>query len=342
MIKKIIIGFILFTLIAGGFTAFQVWKYLYKPNTSDGKNLIFFIYSTDTFESVKVRLSEKQYIHNINTFDWVARKMNLPNHIYEGHYVIPATVGNKELITLLRSGIQEPVQITFNNIRTKEHLAQTLSKQLQVDSTDIIERLHNESYALQFGFTADNFGCMFIPNTYELYWSISTDALFERFSKEYKSFWNKARLQKAKRLNLTPIEIGILASIVEKETAVREEYPIIAGVYLNRLKRRMPLQADPTVVFAIGDFTIKRVLNKHLEVNSPYNTYKNLGLPPGPIGIPSPQTIDGVLNAAQHNYFYFCAKDDFSGRHAFAKTLRQHNQNAQLYRQALSKRKIFK
>lgn len=342
MMKKIIVVIILLALIAGSVIAYQGWRFLYKPNINAETSLVFFVYSNDNFESVKSRLNDSKLLHNTHTFDWVAQKMNLPNHIYAGRYIIPPTAGNKDLVTLLRSGIQEPVKITFNNIRTKESLAQILANQLEMDSVDIAERLYNETYAQKFGFTTENFACMFVPNTYELYWSIGADALFERFSKEYKAFWNDNRREKAKKLDLTPIEISILASIVEKESAIIDEYPVIAGVYLNRLKKGMPLQADPTVVFAVGDFSIKRVLNKHLEINSPYNTYKNAGLPPGPIGIPSPQAIDGVLNHTQHNYLYFCAKADFSGRHAFSKTLRQHNENARLYRQALSKRKIYK
>jgi UPF0755 protein len=342
MMKKIVITLIILTILGGSAVAYFAWQYIYKNNIAKNKPTEVFIHSGDNFDDLINQLKTNEILINPRSFRYLATKMNLPSHVYPGRYIINPGTNNKKLVTKFRSGAQAPLMITFTSIRTKEKLASVLAQQIEIDSASIVERLYNNDYAKTFGFTAENFACMFIPNTYEMYWNISVDALFKRMHKEYRAFWNKSRKQKAAALNLSPVEVCILASIVEKESALTKEYPIIAGVYHNRLQRGIPLQADPTVVFATGDFTIKRVLNKHLKIDSPYNTYKYRGLPPGPIGIPSTKVINGVLNKQDHKYFYFCAKDDFSGQHVFAKTLRQHNQNARLYRQALNRERIYK
>jgi UPF0755 protein len=342
MMKKIIVYLLIITLITSGVIGYLAWKYIYKSNTGHTEKISFYITHKDDFGSVIQKLKNKKIIEDAVSFEWVANKMNLVNHIYSGRYIIKPGLNNKELIELLRSGQQTPVKITFNNIRTKPQLAERLASQIEPDSAEIAELLHNKSIANKYGFDNESFLCMFIPNTYEVYWDISTEQLFDRMKKEYHRFWTDEKTQKAKSLGLTPAEVSILASIVQKESSIIEEYDEIAGVYYNRLKKGMKLQADPTVVFATGDFGIKRVLHKHLETDSPYNTYKYYGLPPGPISLPSIQAINSVLNKSSHNYLYFCAKDDFSGKHVFAKTLKQHNQNARLYRKALNKRKIYK
>ncbi len=342
MLKRIIIFLFVAIFISLAVMGYLGWKYVYKSNVNISADQVsFYIYSTDNYKDVANRLDSLNIVEDAETFDWIAKKMNFPNHVYPGHYILQNGMNNRDLVKLLRSGKQTPIQITFNNIRTRPQLAGVLANQIEPDSAPIAEQMLNAEYAQKFGFNNENFGCMFLPNTYEVYWDINTDQLFQRFYKEYNRFWTAEKRAKAKTLGLSPIEVSILASIVEKETSIIEEYPVIAGVYLNRLKRRMPLQADPTIIFALKDFTIKRVLNKHLEIKSPYNTYKNRGLPPGPICIPSIQAINSVLNNKSHNYLYFCAKDDFSGKHVFAKTLRQHNQNARMYRKALNKRKIY-
>jgi len=342
MLKRIIILLVTALLIGLSIAGYLAWKYVYKSNVDLTEDQIsFYIQTGNNYEDVLDNLDSLEIIDNRNTFDWVAKKMNFPSHIYPGRYIIRNGLNNRTLIKLLRSGKQTPVKITFNNIRTRPQLAGVLANQVEPDSTPIAEKMLNAEYAQKFGFNIDNFGCMFLPNTYEVYWDIDTEKIFNRFYSEYNRFWTEQKKQKAKSLELSPIEISILASIVEKETSVMEEYSTIAGVYLNRLNKRMPLQADPTIIFAHKDFSIKRVLHKHLEIDSPYNTYKYRGLPPGPICIPSIQAINSVLNNKSHNYLYFCAKDDFSGRHVFAKTLRQHNQNARMYRKALNKRKIY-
>jgi UPF0755 protein len=211
-----------------------------------------------------------------------------------------------------------------------------------IDSIDIANLLTEKSILQEYNFTKQTLPALFIPNTYQVYWNISAKDFLNRMFKEYKRFWTEERQNKAKAIGLTPIEVSILASIVEEETNNKSEKPMVAGLYINRLKKGMPLQADPTVKFAWQDFTLRRITNKHLTIDSPYNTYKIIGLPPGPIRIPSPEGIDAVLNYSKHNYLYMCAKEDFSGTHNFASTLSEHNRNARKYWDALNKRKIYK
>jgi UPF0755 protein len=243
---------------------------------------------------------------------------------------------------MLRAGKQVPVEVVLQNVRLKRKLASDLSKQIEPDSLSIWRFLNDDIFLSKFGFNTQNILAMFIPNTYEFYWNTSVEDLFEKMHNEYKKFWNETRINKCESIGITPIEASILASITEEETVKNDEKPIIAGLYLNRIKKGMLLQADPTVRFALGNFGIKRVLDKYKEINSPYNTYKHAGLPPGPICIPSIVTIDAVLNHQQNQYLYMCAKEDFSGYHNFARTLEQHNLNAQRYQKALNKARMFR
>lgn len=251
-------------------------------------------------------------------------------------------MSNRRFIGNLRGGYQEPVKLQFANIRLKEDFAGFLGRNFEADSLQFISILNNEAIAEKYGFTTENFYTMFIPNTYQFYWNTSADKVIDRFYEEYKKFWNEERLAKAKQLNLSPIEVSILASIVRGEALHNDEMPMIAGLYLNRLKKGILLQADPTVIFAHQDFTIRRVLNRHLNIDNPYNTYRYKGLPPGPINMPPIVAIDAVLNPAQHNYIYMCAKDDFSGYHAFAETVAEHQINARKFQKALDERNIKK
>ena len=229
------------------------------------------------------------------------------------------------------------VKVTFNNLRNKEQFAKKIANQIEADSADLIAYMTDTSFLNSNGFTSENIVCLFIPNTYEFYWNTSAKQFVERMQKEYKNFWNTDRKTKAKEIELTPFEIVTLASIVEKEQSRRlEERPIIAGLYLNRLKQRIKLQSDPTVIFANNDFSIRRVLNKHLKFESPYNTYIYFGLPPGPICIPSINAIDAVLNAERHEYIFMCAKGDASGLHNFAITNREHINNRSQYKKNLN------
>ena len=232
--------------------------------------------------------------------------------------------------------------VTFNNVRTREELAGKLAKQLQSDSLSFLTAFKNDSNAIRNGFKPETLPALFIPNTYSFYWTTTPAVFLTRMKREYDAFWNEARKLKAKALGLTTDQVATLASIVQEESNKNDEKPVIAGVYLNRLHKNWPLQADPTIRFALGDFTIRRILTAQLAVDSPYNTYKNAGLPPGPINFPEISSLEAVLNACVHDFFYFCAKEDFSGYHNFAKTLSEHNQNARKYQEALNKMKIFK
>jgi UPF0755 protein len=243
--------------------------------------------------------------------------------------------------------MQAPVDLTVPSVRTMDKLASELSEKLMLDSTAILHALTDEATCRKYGYDTTTIACMFIPNTYDMYWNISLDNLLERMQKESKKFWNFERTQKAKEMNLTPVQVITLASIIDEETANDKEKPMIAGMYYNRLMYRdakypqgMPLQADPTIKFAWKRFDLHRIYNNLLFIKSPYNTYKNPGLPPGPIRIPSVAGIDAVLNRVHHDYLYMCAKEDFSGTHNFARTYDEHKQNAAKYAKALNERGI--
>lgn len=255
--------------------------------------------------------------------------------IKEGKYSIPSGLNSVELIRRLRSGNQEGINVTLNNYRTTKEMSEDVALHFRFDSNDLLNYIHNADLE-SLGITEEQLLTLFIPNTYEFFWTASPQNFVERMIKEHDAFWNKAeRTEKLKQNNLTKAEAYTLASIVQKETNKNDEKARVAGVYLNRLKRGMLLQADPTVIFAVGDFSIRRVLYRHLEHDSKYNTYKYLGLPPGPICMPDVSSIDAVLNAEGHSYLYFCAKADHSGYHSFAKTLREHNRNAKAYQKSL-------
>jgi UPF0755 protein len=319
-----------------------VYRNLFGVSIKVDNKKIIYIPTGSSYEQVLDTIYSKLNIEDRKVFDWVAKKKNYPVLIKPGRYVIENDLSYIELINLLRSGRQKPVRITFNNIRTLNQIAGKIGKQIETDSTRIINFLSDDSNYSSDGFTKENIIALFIPDTYEIYWNTDARGLYNRMLKEYNSFWDDQRLAKAKEKGLNPKEVAILASIIDDEVVKAEEKPRIAGVYLNRLKRGMPLQACPTIKFAMNDFTITRVLNKHLEVDSPYNTYKHTGFPPGPIGCPSIQGLEAVLNAENHDYLFFAAKADFSGYHNFSRTLTEHNRYAAIYQRELDKRKIFK
>jgi len=309
---------------------------------AEKQNQVFFIPTGSSYEQVLDTLESNLIIKNRKVLEWVANKKNYPALIKPGRYVIDKDLSYNGLINLLRSGRQTPVKITLHNIRTLNQLAGKIGNQIEADSSQIISFLSEDSNFISDGFKKENIIALFIPNTYEFYWNTDAKELYIRMLKEYRLFWNDQRLAKAKEKGLDPKEVAILASIIDDEVAKPDEKPRIAGVYLNRLKRGIPLQACPTIKFALNDFTITRVLYVHLQTDSPYNTYKHRGFPPGPIGCPSIEGIDAVLNAEKHDYFYFAAKADFSGYHNFSRTLAEHNRYAALYQKELNKRKIFK
>jgi UPF0755 protein len=271
----------------------------------------------------------------------VARKKSYPSLIKPGRYLFSGEMSYVDVIDRLRSGDQQPVEVTFNNIRTLNDLAGKVGKQIEADSAEIIAFIEDTSNYAEDGFSRETVITVFIPNTYEMYWNTSAEGFYKRMLQEYHKFWNEERTNKAAAKGLDPIGVSILASIIDDEVVKADEKPRIAGVYLNRLDRGMLLQACPTIKFALNDFTITRVLNKHLIVESPYNTYKYKGLPPGPIGCPTIEGINAVLNAEEHDYIFFAAKADFSGYHNFSKTLSEHNRYADEYQRELDKRKIF-
>ena len=295
-----------------------------------------------SYEQVLDSILSINLVKNIKFFDRVAKKKNYPALVKPGRYVIDKDFSYNSLINMLRSGHQTPVRITFQNIRTLNQLAGKIGNQIEADSIQIMSFLSDESNYIDDGFKKETVIAVFIPNTYEMYRNTDSRGLYNRMLKEYGIFWNSQRISMAEGKGLDPIEVSILASIIDDEVVKPDEKPRIAGVYLNRLKAGIPLQACPTIKFALNDFTITRVLYKHLQVDSPYNTYMHLGFPPGPIGCPSIEGIDAVLNAEKHDYLFFAAKADFSGYHNFSRTLAEHNHYAAIYQKELNKRKIFR
>ncbi len=314
---------------------------LYMPNFNVSETKYVYIYEDNKdFEALCRELQDSAGCTHLNFFRLLADFRKYPDNMKSGRFAIEPGMSNNEVLNRLRRGQQVPVRLTFNNLRLISDLTERFSEQLMVTNDDLLSYLSNGDYCESLGFDAMTIKTMFIPNTYEVYWNIPAEKLIERMKREYDAFWNSERLRKVKNLRLSPVEVSILASIVEEETAVLDEYPIVAGLYINRLYKGMPLQADPTVKYAVGDFSLRRILHKHLAVDSPYNTYLYEGLPPGPIRIPSVRGLDAVLNRTQHNYLYMCAKEDFSGRHNFAVTLSEHNRNADKYRAELNRRGI--
>jgi UPF0755 protein len=304
---------------------------------------VIYIPTGASYEQVMDTLDSKLIIKNKSAFKWLAKQKHYPSLIKPGRYVLNSNISYNSLINLLRSGRQSPVRITFNNyVRTLNEIAGKIGKQIESDSARIMNFLSDDSNYLPDGFKKETIISLFIPNTYELYWNTDPKQLYNRMLKEYRLFWTDKRLSKAKEKGLAPVEVAILASIIDDEVAKNDEKPRIAGVYLNRLRMGIPLQACPTIKFALNDFTITRVLKKYLLIDSPYNTYQHSGFPPGPIGCASIDGMDAVLNAEKHDYIFFAAKADFSGYHNFSRTLAEHNRYALLYQRELDKRKIFR
>lgn len=333
----VIISILLIFIILGGITTLITYRKLSSPAFDLDKDVYIYINEDKNYNDILFQLENTAKIKNSSLFIYLASVMKYPDNIKAGRYKITPEISYLNVVRLLRSGNQSAVKLTFNNIRYKQNFAERIGEQLMFDKDSLLKKLNDNETVSYYDFDTTTITCMFIPNTYEFYWDTSMDHFLNKMKKEYDSFWNDDRKNKASGKNLTPIEVSILASIVEEETAKKAEYPIVAGLYINRLKKGMLLQADPTVKYAVGDVSLRRILFKHLEVNSPYNTYKNQGLPPGPIRIPSIAAMDGVLNAQEHSYLYMCAKEDFSGCHNFATTLKEHTRNAQKYQAALNK-----
>lgn len=322
----------------GGTLLFYYLKY-FGANVTDNEEYLY-IHTGEDFNSVYKTIRDKEIVKDSTNFLWAAQNMKYPGRVKPGRYRLKAGMSNRALINMLASGSQEPVEFAFHNIRLKEQFAAFAAKKLEPDSASIIRLLDSIDFVKQYGFTPDNVYVAFMPDSYEIYWNTTPEKFFKKMYTHYENFWTKDRREKAAQLNLTPIQVSILASIVDAEALKDDEMPTIAGLYLNRLKKGMKLESDPTVIFALKDFTIQRVLNRYLSVPSPYNTYANTGLPPGPIMMPSVNAVKAVLNYKPSNYIYMCAKEDFSGYHNFADNVADHNKNAAKFRKALDERNI--
>ncbi|OJW70658.1 MAG: hypothetical protein BGO68_06300 [Candidatus Amoebophilus sp. 36-38] len=331
--RKLFVGLLSIVLMLILYFSVLGYRIIQKPNILLGKpSKLLFIYPKTSFNTLQKTLYTEGYITDTTTFKWLARLIHYDKRILPGAYRLFPGMSNWQAIQIMRAGIQEPVNIILNKIDTKEELATKITQNLAINATDFQALLNNPDFLQPYGFTTENISTMFIPNTYNVYWTISAQELFKKMYHEHQNFWKKERLKKAQQLNLTPIQVSILASIVEKETNKLDEAPIIAGVYINRLKRGMKLQACPSLLYIVNNPSSKRVLRAYTHIDSPYNTYKYKGLPPGPLTIPSIAIIDAILNYKPHNYLYFVTKDDSSGYHYFAKNFEEHKKNAEKYK----------
>jgi UPF0755 protein len=340
--------FIIWTLtvliLAALVIGYLLYRAIFKPNVWTGEKDYISVYipTGSDFTDVKRILYGNGTVVNRNTFEWLASKKKYDEYVKPGHYIITHGMNNDELINLLRSGNQTPVNVVFNSLRSIEDLAFVVGAQIEADSSDISTLLNNDQFIRGYDFSDTSIMSMFIPNTYEFWWTTDARQFIERMDREYNSFWNEERVAKAGEIGMNPVEVATLASIVEKETNKNDEKPTIAGVYVNRIKAGWRLQADPTLIYAWQDYSIKRVLNVQNTIESADNTYRVRGLPPGPICMPSLASIDAVLNYEDHNYMFFCASADLSGYHAFAKTAKEHNRNARAYQKALDEMNVYK
>jgi UPF0755 protein len=342
MSRNVKVGaFITLAVLTTTFT-FYFWQIFKTPNLQLEKQQSFalLIPENATYQTVLDTLKKHRVVNDQVSFQFVAKLLDYPENIKPGRYVIKPDSPNYGVIKKLKSGVQDPVRLTFNNIRLKDDLIARIGPRFAFGEEKLRQALNNAEVSQKYGLDTVTVMAMFLPNTYEVYWDVSTEKFLDRMHSEYEKFWNDERKAKAKALGYSPAQVSVLASIVEAETKKPDEKPRVAGVYLNRLQQGMPLQADPTVVFAWRDFSIRRVLHHHTQIKSPYNTYTQLGLPPGPINLPDQASIDAVLNPEEHKFIYFCARDDFSGYHAFAENYQEHLKNARQYQQALNQRNI--
>lgn len=340
--RTFLMAFLAVAMISAAIMGYDFYRKIYLPNIvlEKADNEFLYIPTGSDFTDVRNLLVGKNILKDPATFEWVAEQMNYTSQVKPGKYRISENMSNRDLITILRSGKQVPVRVVFNNIRTKKQLAGVISRQIEADSASIMGLFSNKTFLSGLGVTPENCLTLFIPDTYEFYWNTPARKFMERMAAEHDKFWNRSRKARADAIGLSVAEVTILASIVEQETRKNDEKPVIAGVYLNRYRKGWKLEADPTLIYASGDFSIRRVLNVHKEIDSPYNTYRYTGLPPGPICIPSAFTIDAVLNHTSHEYMFFCARDDFSGYHSFAKTYSDHLLHARRFQNELNRRKI--
>lgn len=341
ILKKVIIVLILAVLAFGGY---WVYENIFKSNVHlNGKKFTYIYIKTNaTVDDVLDELYSENIIDDHESFEWTAKSMHLSDHINPGKYRIDAKMSNRSIVKMIVNGKQEKVKLFFNSqIRTKEQFIDYVSEKLEIEKSELEDYCSNEDIlADQYGLNSENFMALIVPETYEVNWTTHINDLFILLEKSYDNVWTKAKKEKAKSLGYSIPELVTIASIVQSESGIKTEQQKIAGVYINRLKQDMRLQADPTVVFANGNFDVQRVLSADKEIDSPYNTYKYKGLPPGPICLVNPSTIDAVLNYTKHNFTYFCAKSDFSGYSNFTNDYKMHMKNASAYQEALNKKGI--
>jgi len=339
--KNLILLILSLLIITGGVIVYNIYGKIYKPNVV--KDGFIFIKTNSTLTDVENEISS--FLKQVKSFVWVAKRKNYQEAIKPGKYKIIKGFSNNDIINVLRSGQQTPTLVVFNNQHTLEDLSGRVAEQIEADSISILNAMTDVVFLEKNQFTLKSALGMYVPNSYEFYWNTTAEQFRDRMFIEYNRFWNEERENEAKKLNLSRTKVIALASIVQKETAKISERPIVAGLYLNRLKRGWPLQADPTIIYALKekygkDFMVKRVLKKDLKINSPYNTYKNRGIPPTLIAMPDISSIDAVLFSKKHNYFYMCASVEKIGYHEFANTLSQHNRNARKYQRWISEKGI--
>ncbi|MDT0621822.1 endolytic transglycosylase MltG [Croceitalea vernalis] len=343
-LKKVLWATAILGLVICGFFVYNIYNAIFSPNTTFANEEAYLFISSDaTIDDVSAQLSP--LLDDVSSFKAVAKRKGYSNNIKAGKYILSKGMNNNDIINTLRSQNQ-PVKVSFNNQENLKSLAGRISSQIEADTLSLLKILNDDVFLKENGFNDDTKLSMYLPNTYEFFWNTNAEEFRARMKKEYDKFWNEERLSKAQALNLSPAEITSLAAIVQKETAKIDERPRVAGLYLNRIRKGMYLQADPTVIFAIKketgnyDTIIKRVLYKDLEIDSPYNTYKNIGVPPGPITMPDISSIEGVLNAEKHDYLYMVSNISNFGYHMFAKSLTQHNRNKAQYIRWLNEQNI--
>ncbi len=342
MYKRILILLAVVALIAAGI-GYQKYQEIYIPNVPDQLADPYLHISAGTsFAGVLAQLEEQKMLIDPASFEWLAEQMKYKKaEMRAGRFKVEPGWSNYELIRHLRGGKQATVKVVLNSERLISDIAGKVARSIEPDSLALYRLLSDQAFLDKKGYTSEQLISLFIPNTYDFFWNTTPQQFFERMEKEHKRFWsNKNRLAKAEKRGMSPEEVYTLASILERESNKKEERPRIAGVYLNRIEKGIPLQADPTVVFATKQFDLRRVLKKHLEFESPYNTYLHAGLPPGPISMASINSIDSVLDAEDHDYIFFCAKPGKVGYHSFAKTLAGHNANARKYHRWLNQQGI--
>ncbi len=334
---------VLALLLAGAFTVRYAWRYLLGPSTSfPEESRVLYVPTGSDFNDVVDSLIVLDAIRNERSFRWLCARKNYVERVHPGRYRIARGMGMNELVNMLRSGEQEPVRVTFNNISRLPDLAQRLAEKLEPSAEDFMRAFDDAGTQAELGLDRGTMIGLFLPDTYEFWWNMTPEGFIARMKREHEVYWNEARRAKAHDRGLMPMQVSTLASIVQAETMRMEDAPRIAGVYLNRLRIGMPLQADPTLKFALGMDSVRRILARDKEVDSPYNTYRYTGLPPGPINMPERRFLDAVLDAERHDHLYFCARADLSGWSEFSRTYDQHLIYARKYQRALNERRIYR